>query len=165
MDDAAIIREVTDLAILRLTAEVEQHPELAARIEQALGFALPATGRPSGDDVIAIWQGPGDFLIVGPTEAMAGMSDKLAEATAGFSALVGDTASGLAVFDLSGPAAEERLPEWMLGAPGVRISIVRKLAGLRVTVLAKCGSQAGIRLFVDRSYTDYMRQWLEETLR
>ena len=165
MDEAAIIRDVTDVAILRLTADVERRPELALCIEQALGFALPPAGRPGGEEVVAIWQGPADFLIVGPAEVMAGISAGLAEATAGFSVLVGDAASGLAVFDLSGRAAEERVSEWMPGISGARMSTVRKLAGLRVTLLATRRAQAGIRLFVDRSYADYMRQWLGATLR
>src|SRR6185369_13861513 len=122
MDDVAIIREVTDLAMLRLTADVERYPELAQPLELALGFALPVAGRPSGEDVVAIWRGPGDFLIVGQREAAAPISNRLTGATVDRAALLGDAASGLAVFDISGAAADERVSEWMLGTPTARMS-------------------------------------------
>lgn len=161
----ADIVSVPDPAMLRLTVDLGRRPELAPRIEAALGLPLPHAGEPSGTDPVLIWQGPGDLLIVGGDALLAKARRALEAIAAEAPMLLGDGAAGLAAFDLGGAAIAPRIAEWMHGSRAPRSSAVRKLAGLRVTLLAEARPEPRIRAFVDRSYADYFRQWLDVTLR
>jgi hypothetical protein len=89
------------------------------------------------------------------------MEAALGHATEGWPVLIGDASAGLALFDLRGPDVAPRITEWMFGDA----TAVRKLAGLRVTLLAETEPEPRIRLFIDRSYAAYFQQWLSATLR
>ncbi|WP_157217062.1 hypothetical protein [Flavisphingomonas formosensis] len=164
MAEAATIQRVAGITVLRLTANLEGHPDLTERITAATGLPLPSAATPSGVDPVMIWQGPSDLLIAGGSADMIGLQralDRLAEDEA---ILAGDASAGLAVFDLTGDTVLPRIVEWMHGSQARRASTVRKLAGLRVTLLSETEPAPRIRLFVDRSYADYFRQWLDATL-
>lgn len=151
------LAEQPDGGLVRLTADVERSPELRAPLEAVAG-PLPGANRWTAR---ALWQGPAEWLLVcapgGEAQLAAGLQAALAD-RAGLACPAGD---GLAVIEVSGPAARERLAR----GTGVRLDgaagelAVTRLAAIRVTVLFE---PLAFRLVVERSLADYLWSWLAQ---
>jgi sarcosine oxidase subunit gamma len=126
--------------------------------EKALGMALPhEPNHMTGETTRALWIAPDRWLIVADMPLSLSTID---------GAFVSDITDGLAVFDLSGPAARQLLAmgcsldvEGDALAPG---RCARTLfAGVDV-ILYSLGSHDRFRIHVERSMASYLCDWLEK---
>ena len=126
-----------------------------AAAKDAFGAAPPLEpNRVAGDAIKAFWLAPGQWLLVG--------QDRAPPSTVGFVSEVGD---GLAVFELSGPAARDILAMGCaldLDGPGLAPGRCARtnFAELHVLLYAH-GSRDRFRLHVERQFALHLAEWLE----
>ncbi len=118
------------------------------------------------DGRVALWIGPGEWLVV-TTPGMEGETVAgLREGIAGHGAAVTDVSESLAVITVSGADARHLLAKGMsldlhprAFAPGrcARASLAKT-----VVLIHQTDDQPTFDLYVDRSYAEYLWQWLED---
>ena len=137
-------------------------------VEGALGFALPVEPNTvSGHgELLAMWLGPDEWLIVTPQDGQAAVADALVEALAGVFASVTDVTGGQTVITVSGGRAREVL------AKGCSLDLHPRafgegqcaqtlVAGANVT-LRWAGPEPSFDLIVRRSFAEYLALWLHD---
>jgi sarcosine oxidase, subunit gamma len=151
--------EVTLLAQLNLRVD----RAAAALVEDQLGVILPQEpGAWAGDDPIALWLGPGEWLIVSRTGQVMAI-DPL-----GSGAAVVDVSDQRAVLELSGPRARDVL------AGGCSVDLharafrpgccVQTLLAHVNVILAQTDSEPTYLVLVRRSEAAYLATWLIDAM-
>ena len=166
-DAAVVISELPFLGHLNLRGDsVDTGFTNAA--EAALGLVLPTepnTVAVNGE-MLALWLGPDEWLVVTPPSAQTRLSESLEAALDGKHAAVTDVTGGQTVITLSGPRARDVLAK---GCPLDLHPAVFKPGHCAQTLVAKAnvtircvdGSPA-FELIVRRSFAEYMALWLHD---
>lgn len=99
-----------DLAVAGIAAFADKAGEVAARLNARFGIALPdrahqVTGQ---GGVVLQWAGPGQWLVMAPSEMVADLEADVADVLAGVAAVVDHTDSR-AILRVSGPSARDVL--------------------------------------------------------
>lgn len=141
----------------------------AAAAKKALGLALPTGPLTSaaGDKATACWLGPDEWLLLCTEEEREALQAALETGLAGQHAAIVDVSDAYLGFDIVGEKAGELL------AKGCSLDLhLSAFAQGRVarTTLAKADitllrTAEGFRLYVLRSFADYLGLWLEDAAR
>ena len=147
---------------LRLTVDLERHPDLRGSIEAVLGLPLAAPNKLSGSDTLILWQGPQDWLILCNSIDVKALQGDLAKAVAGKPVLITAAGDGLAAFVFSGLDAATRLSSGTglnLSADAfpVGASAITRFAQLRATLYRQADCYT---LIVDLQYARHVEIWL-----
>jgi sarcosine oxidase subunit gamma len=143
-------------SIVRLRVRPEGADDAAA----ALGLPQEAL-RWQGEDPVACWLGPDLWLFVSDTKPAKDIADRIGRALEGQLHAATDLSSGLTCFNLAGPAVRTVLamgcgidmhPDVFTAGQCVRTNF----AAVPLVIVA--GDDA-FDLYVDRSYTRYLRDW------
>ena len=133
----------------------------------SFGVALPlsAYGTASNGDRAALWLGPDEWLLVGPTGIAADVPATFASNLAGMPYSLVDVSARFAAFEASGAGAAEALnlgcPLDLAPAAFPVGSAARTLFG-KAEIILWCTAPATFRLEVARSFAAYVLALLEE---
>ena len=134
----------------------------------ALGLALPTEPNTvvSGGEMVALWLGPDEWLVVTPPGAQTRLSESLEAALEGMHVAVTDVTGGQTVMMLSGPRARDVLAK---GCPLDLHPAVFKPGHCAQTLVAKANvtircvdDSPSVDLIVRRSFAEYMALWLHD---
>lgn len=139
----------------------------SAAVKAAVGVELP--GEPNtvaeGNNIAALWLGPAEWLLVGPAGAEKAINEALVEGLEGASVGIVDVTEGRTVIRIAGPMARDVLS---MGCP---LDLHPRVFGagrcaqsfiVRSTViLHQVDDAPTFDVFVERSQSDYLFQWLE----
>lgn len=147
---------------LRLTVDLERHPDLRGSIEAVLGLPLVAPNKLSGSDPLILWQGPQDWLILCDKADASGLQAALTKAAGDKPVLITAAGDGLAAFTLTGTDAMARLSsgtalDLSADAFPVGASAITRFAQLRATLYRQADCYT---LIVDRQYARHVELWL-----
>jgi sarcosine oxidase subunit gamma len=141
----------------------------AARLEKALGTALPAGhGQVTavGPELQVLWLGPDEFLVVSDDDHRS-LTDRLAFALQADHGSVIDLSANRTTFELTGPSA---LPVLEKGCPldlHPRVFKEGTAANTNIghipVILWKTG-QESYRIFPRASFADYLGRWLVDAM-
>lgn len=146
----------TDLGILKLRTMVT---DVDARLTEALGFLAPHLGSLRSDKGIDCTRiGPYEWLILGPTDALAAAQGRLATAFDDGTALLIDMSHGSRILRIEGADAIERINsccdlDFAAFAGG---TATRTRFGDIAVVLIRHDDSPLFRLIADQSYADYL---------
>jgi len=140
-------------------------------VKRATGVALP--GEPNtvaeGNNLVALWLGPQEWLVVGPPEAETGLAAALGEAVEGSGAAVVDVTEGRTVIRIAGPMARDVLS---MGCPldlHPRVfgpgRCAQSFLGRSSVILHQVDDGPTFDIYVERSQADYLWLWLETAAR
>ncbi|MEH0110429.1 sarcosine oxidase subunit gamma family protein [Tersicoccus sp. MR15.9] len=146
---------------------VEPGTEAAGRVEAALGLPLPAscgevTGSTDGSGVAVLWQGPDEFLVVGPDEELpspAELTAQLGEAIGAARGQAVDVSANRTTLELAGTAARDVLEKAVVldlhprALPAGRAFAT--LLGPVQVVLWKTRDEPEFRILPRGSFTEY----------
>ncbi|MFM9369972.1 sarcosine oxidase subunit gamma [Streptomyces sp. Da 82-17] len=155
--------------ITMVSVRVDPASEAAARIEKALGTALPracgatATAGPH----TVLWLGPDEWLVVSQAEHPL-LTAELAEALGGDPGSVVDVSANRTTLELSGPMAREVLEKGCsldlhprAFEPGQAVSTQ---VGPVPVILWQTDEAPSYRLFPRSSFADYLARWLLDAI-
>jgi sarcosine oxidase subunit gamma len=148
--------------------EIAAVPGLAlarVAIETALGFALPPANAAAGGAPAALWSGPGRWLLVAERGARAELAAEVERAAAG-TAAINDLSDARFAIRIAGPAARELLAKGCaidLDSPAMHVHRVAATALARLpALLHMVDDRPTLDVYVDRSYAEYLWDWLAE---
>jgi sarcosine oxidase subunit gamma len=140
--------------------------------ESALGAALPvrANTRASAGDVLVLWLGPDEWLVIGPAGREAALEEKLSQAVAGAGGSVTAIGESRATIVVSGPKARDVLAK---GCPldlhplafAGDACAQSLIAGVNATLYRADTGPADpprFELIVVRSFADFLWRFLED---
>jgi sarcosine oxidase subunit gamma len=154
--------------------DLRVHPgsPAVARIEQALGLALPhhQPNRVSGDaDTGVLWLGPDEWLVVGPDGHAQRVLDAVRSALADSLGSSVDVSANRTTLRLSGPSAREVLEKICsldlhprAFGPG---HCAQTLVGRTQAILWQVGAAPDYRLLVRCSFAGYLADLLLDAMR
>lgn len=166
-DAAVVISERPFLGHLNLRGNPDDASFTGAAIA-ALGLALPTEPNTVADEgeMLALWLGPDEWLVVSPVDAQTSLSDSLETALEGVHAAVTDVTGGQTVITLSGPRARDILAK---GCPLDLHPSVFKPGDCAQTIVGKANvtiycvdDSPSFELIVRRSFAEYMALWLHD---
>ncbi len=157
-----VLSERRYLAKINLRGKID-----SAAVKAAVGVELPAEPNTvtEGNNIAALWLGPAEWLLVGPSDAEKGMNDALVEGLEGMSAGIVDVTEGRTVIRVAGPMARDVLS---MGCP---LDLHPRVFGagrcaqsfiVRSTVIVHQVDDAPVYdIYVERSQSDYLFHWFE----
>ena len=134
-----------------------------------LGLDLPMEPNTVGgeDEMLALWLGPDEWLVVTPADAQTSLLDSLETALQGVHAAVTDVTGGQTVTTLSGPSARDILAK---GCPLDLHPSVFKPGQCAQTIVGKANvtircvdDSPSFELIIRRSFAEYMALWLYDS--
>ncbi len=135
-------------------------PAFRQAVAGVLGAAPPETPNSVADERL-FWLGPDEWLAVTEED----VCPALEAALAGAHIAIVDVSEARALFELSGPGAPDVL------ASGCRLDLERLRPGgcaqtmlARAQVLLEPRAGGAWRIFVGRSFSAYLRAWLEDAI-
>lgn len=143
--------------------------EALAAVHQVLGVQLPLTPNTTGDagDILAIWLGPDEWLLLAEPDASGSLAGELQTALAGHFASVIDISAGQTVIRLSGPSALDVLARGCaldlhpsVFPPG---ACAQTLLARAQALLISVDATPTIDIIVRRSFAPYVAAWLEDS--
>ena len=162
------INEVNDLGVIDLRL-LPDNVEAMKAVTKALGFELPTTPRTSATKagITALWFSVDQWLITMPENKLDAMKAKLEKALKGQFASVVDVSSLRSILALKGDKLREVLAKSSstnLFTDDYQAGFVRRIAvaeqGAALHVIET--KPDVVHLYIFRSYTQYVRQWLNE---
>ena len=154
----------------QITLRVDPKSPAAERIGTALGAMLP---NQPGDvaqarDVLVLWLGPDEWLLVGSEGAAEAVQDAVSTAVAGEHAAVVDVSAHRTILDVSGPKTRELLNK------GCALDLHPRsfeagrcaqtmLARAGVILVCRDAAQPRFWVFVRSSFARYLADWLCDT--
>ncbi len=142
--------------------------EFMGAVERTLGFALPAAPNTvfCGEEVLALWLGPDEWLIITPQDGQGAVEDALNAALEGAVASVTDVTGGQTVINISGRNARDALDKGCTldlhpRAFGERQCAQTLVAGVGVT-LRWVDDTPSFDLVVRRSFAEHLALWLRD---
>lgn len=154
------------IAVLRVW---KPHAEHFSALSEVFGFAWPsAPNRVAGTDCRVLWLAPDTWAIVGPSEAM--IRDQAARGLGERLHHVSDVTEGRAVFSLRGPLARTVLNKGCsldlhprrLAEGQCAQTLLAQLPVLIEPLAIDKPHAVDYRLYVDTSYTGYLRAWFSD---
>lgn len=159
VENLATIARVEDLGMITVRADFSRAGDAIA---EAAGLALPDTTRISTDGSRSLgWMSPDELLLILPAQETAEAVTALNQALTGEHSLVADVSDARAVFDVTGPYADDVIaklsPTDLSNMPqdGLRRSRTAQ------TAAAFWRIEGGFRLIGFRSTADYLAQILQ----
>lgn len=165
MSDVALkLERISDRGYLNLRGDA-QNAKFANAVKKVAGFAPPdLPNTTAGDDPKVFWLGPDEWLLVGAGTAVKGYSTALNKALHREFAAVNDLSGGLICYRLSGDRARDLLAGGCTLDLHASVLASGKCAqtGLAKASVLLSGSADGngYDIFVRRSFSDYLWQWL-----
>ena len=166
-DAAVVISERPFLGHLNLRGDAKD-TGFSSAAAAVLGLALPTepnTAAVNGE-MLALWLGPDEWLVVTPPSAQTRLSESLEAALDGKHAAVTDVTGGQTVITLSGPKARDVLAK---GCPLDLHPAVFKPGHCAQTLVAKANvtircvdDSPAFELIVRRSFAEYVALWLHD---
>jgi sarcosine oxidase subunit gamma len=144
-----------------VTVRVDPQGAPAARIGQALGVALPAAGAAVVAGTRAVlWQGPDEWLVVGP----GGDSPRLCALLADAGGTAVDVSANRTTVEVSGPNARDLLAKACTLDLHPRSFTAGRCAQTTFArthvILWQTSDEPSYRLMVRGSFADYLADWL-----
>ncbi|MYD95246.1 MAG: sarcosine oxidase subunit gamma [Chloroflexi bacterium] len=148
------------------------HPNDAvalASVHQLLGVQIPLTPNTTtaGDDLMAIWLGPDEWLLLAEPDASGSRVTELQNSLAGRFASVIDTGAGQTVIRLSGPSTLDILARGCaldlhpsVFPPG---ACAQTLLARAQALLIAVDDTPTIDIIVRRSFAPYVAAWLQDS--
>lgn len=143
--------------------------ELLARVQAALGMALPvvantASGDPDGRH--ALWLGPDEWLVLGPAGDAPAIETGVRGAAGDAFVVTVDVSANRVAFEIGGPTARELLES---GCP-IDLhprafhagSCAQTLLGRTGVLLHQVSDEPRYRIWVRPSFTRYLAAWLDD---
>ena len=162
-----VVRRKVDLAYINLRGDPADGTFVVC-IRTVLGFDLP--GIPNtvgeGDDVVAYWLAPTEWLLVMPAERENAIASGLRDALADQFASVVEVSGGQVALLLTGNRVRERL------AKGCPLDLREDAFAIGQCAQSHLGKAPvllrpiadGVELILPRSFADYLWQWLESAV-
>ena len=167
-DDAgAVISERPFLGHLNLRGDPDDAAFTSA-VETVLGLALPMEPNTTAahGDLLALWLGPDEWLVVTPPDSQAAFQDSLEAALDGMHVSVTDVTGGQTVITLGGPNARDVLAKGCpldLHPSAFRPGDCAQTLVAKANVTLRCVDDApSYELIVRRSFADYAALWLHD---
>ena len=164
-DAGVTLQERPHLAKVNLRGDA-QDDVFRSNVGEAIGAALPTdrnTVVRSGD-ILVLWLGPDEWLILGPVDAETALADRIRSAVAGRHAAVVDVTDNSTMLQVTGPNAADVIAKACpidLHARVFEENAVAQtyLAHVDVTIwrTAECD---GFCLLLRRSFADHLWRWL-----
>lgn len=144
----------------------EATSELRSIVAELAGCGLPLRPLDSAakGSMAALWLGPDEWLITGPTDSVA-LTAKLQRAFRGKFVTATDLSHATAVISLAGPNAGDVLSKGCGLDLHQRVFKPGNVAGTRLArahVVLHQVETSAYHLYVRRSYADYLWRWLED---
>ena len=159
------IREVPFLTQLNL--RLDPSGPAAVAVDKALGGALPTLPNTAMCllDVVVLWLGPDEWLVVAPDGSSSGLEQALRDAIGAEPGAVVDLSAHRTTVELAGPRAREVLAKGC--SLDLHPSVFTEdscaqvlLARAPVLLLARGGDRPGYWLLVRSSFAGYVADWL-----
>ena len=144
-------------------------PDALAAAHQVLGLQLPLTPNTTtaGGDLLAIWLGPDEWLLLTEHHQSDSLVTNLQAALTGHFASVVDTSAGQTVIRLSGPSALDVLARGCaldlhpsVFPPG---ACAQTLLARAQALLIAVDATPTFDIIVRRSFTPYVAAWLKDS--
>ena len=167
-DAAVVISERLFLGHLNLRGNPDDARFTKAAAD-VLGLDLPTVPNTVAEEgeVLALWLGPDEWLVVTPADVQTSLSDTLEDALEGTHAAVTDVTGGQTVITLRGSSARDVL------AKGCPLDLHRSVFGPgqcaqtivgKANVTIRCVDESpSFELVVRRSFAEYMALWLYDS--
>ena len=144
----------------------EATSELRSIVAELAGCGLPLRPLDSAakGTMAALWLGPDEWLITGPTDSVA-LTAKLQRAFRGKFVTATDLSHAMAVIRLAGPNAGDVLSKGCGLDLHPRVFKPGNVAGTllaRADVVLHQVEASAYHLYIRRSYADYLWRWLED---
>ena len=185
LGDLLTVKEDAFLGHINLRGSVANKAFLSA-VKTVLGTALPIENNAAVkyDELIVLWYGPDEWLIVTPRNQVAPLIDRLTSALQGIFSAVTNVSGGNTVIEISGSAATDLLlkgstldfhpsvfgvgqcAQTLLAKTVVAIYPIHHSSGERALSLDARNPneqdtiELGYRIIVRRSFADYLGIWL-----
>ena len=136
--------------------------------ESVLGLALPTKPNTTAEsgDLLALWLGPDEWLIVTLPDARTALAASLESALDGIHAAVTDVTGGQTVISVTGPNARDVLAKGCpldLHPSAFRPGDCAQTLLAKANVTLRCVDDApSYELIVRRSFADYAALWLQD---
>jgi len=155
------------LAERRFLAKINIRGKAASEtVKQAIGVDLPSEPNTvaEGNNLCALWLGPAEWLVVGPTDAEEAIEAALSEALEGKSAAVVDVTEGSSTIRVAGQMARDVI------AMGCPLDLHPRVFGpgrcaqsflSRSPIIIHQVTDEAFDIHIERSQTDYLWTWLE----
>ena len=153
----------------QITLRLDPKGAAADRVGTALGTMLPQQpGEVAvSGNVLVLWMGPDEWLLVGPEGTAEAIQSTLTEALAGEHAAVVDVSAHRTIVDVAGPKAEELLNK------GCSLDLHPRsfeagrcaqtmLARAEVILVRRHAAAPGFWVFVRSSFSRYLADWLAD---
>lgn len=155
--------------LAQVTVRVDPKSPAAERVGTALGGMLP---NQPGDvahagDVLVLWQGPDEWLLIGPEGSAESIQDTINTALDGDHAAVVDVSAHRTVLAVSGPKARDLLNKGCAldlhprSFPDDRCAQTM-LARAGVTLLCRDAATPSFWVLVRSSFARYLADWLTD---
>lgn len=152
-------------------------PAFVQGIEKALSVSLPVTpctssGNP--DSIHILWMGPDEWLVIAPAEQQTDIYQTLRTTLSGLHTSLVDVSESRAVIHLGGKNALDVLakgcsidlhPSQFPAGQTVNTLLAKAHIILYQPAYAEPPSTPVLRLFIARSYAEYLWSWLEDASR
>jgi sarcosine oxidase subunit gamma len=165
--DAVQITEVPFKA--QVTLRVDPESAAAERVGKALGTILPAQAGEVAEsgNLLILWLGPDEWLLVGQEGSAEAIQDTLTEALAGEHAAVVDVSAHRTILDVTGPMARELLNKGCAldlhpRSFGAGNCVQTMLARAGVILVCRCAEAPSYWVIVRSSFADYLADWLAD---
>lgn len=159
VENLATIASVKDMGMITIRADF---PRAGDAIAEAVGLALPETTRITTDGSRSLgWMSPDELLLILPAQEVSEAVFALNQALTGEHSLVADVSDARALFDVTGPNADDVLAKLSpadlsaMSPDGLRRSRTAQ------TAAAFWRIDGGFRLIGFRSTADYLAQILQ----
>ncbi len=152
-------------------------PAFIQAIEKVLSVALPVvpcTSSGNADGPHILWMGPDEWLIISPDQQKEDIHRLLNNALTGLHAALIDVSESRTVIQLGGPNARHVLAKGcsidlhslqFLPGQTVNTLLAKAHITLHKPVFADPTAASVFRIFVARSYAEYLWSWLEDASR
>jgi heterotetrameric sarcosine oxidase gamma subunit len=147
---------------LRLTVDLDRHPDMRQPLEKVLGVPLATPNRTSGTDPFILWEGPHDWLILCSNTNAEALQDTLMKVAVNKPALVTFAGDGLAAFAFADPDAATRL------SSGTSLDLSSEIFPVGASAVTRFAQVRGALyrltdrycLIVDRQFSHHIELWL-----
>ena len=166
--DAGVeLRERAFLGHLNLRGEASDQTFLEA-VQGALGFGLPVEPNTvaEGGELVALWLGPSEWLVLTPPGQETGLARALRDALGEVFSSVVDVTGGQTVINLRGSRVRDLLAKGCTldlhpraFGPG---SCAQTLVAKTNVTVRQLDDSPSIDLIVRRSFADYLALWIED---